>query len=136
MNKEIEDLGIYNAEYVTLKGNSFDNVQGALVNLYRGGTDESTFGPHFEMTKNTIKNSSQGKRNKSASSLYLHGVQVTNIVNNTFDNSAIVTIKHTVGEPKTVLKNNKFNKTAAPSIEELHAKGPHTAVLVNNQQSL
>ncbi len=136
LNKEIEDLGIYNAEYVTLKDNSFDNVQGALVNLYRGGTDESTFGPHFEMTKNTIKNSSQGKRNKSASSLYLHGVQVTNIVNNTFDNSAIVTIEHTVGEPKTVLKNNKFNKTAAPSIEELHAKGPHTAVLVKNQQSL
>ena len=136
LNKETEDLGIYNAEYVILKGNNFDGVQGALVNLYRGGSDESTFGPHFEMSNNTVKNSSKGKRNKTASSLYLHGVQVTHIENNVFDNTAVVIIEHTVGEPKTVVKNNTFNKTAAPSIEELYAKGPHTAVLSNNQQSL
>ena len=106
------------------------------MNLYRGGTDESTFGPHFEMSNNTVKNSSKGKRNKAAASLYLHGVQVTNIESNVFDNSAVVVIEHTVGEPKTVVKNNSFNKTAAPSIEELYAQGPHTAVLSNNQQSL
>ena len=136
LNKEIEDLGIYNAEYVTLKGNTFDNVQGALVNLYRGGTDESTFGPHFEMTNNKVKNSSKGKRNKSGSSLQLHGVQVTHIENNHFEDSAIVVVEHTVGEPKTEIKNNIFNKTPTPSIAELYAKGPHTAVMLNNKQSL
>ncbi|MGB2740749.1 MAG: chondroitinase-B domain-containing protein [Cognaticolwellia sp.] len=135
LNKEIEDLGIYNAEYVILKNNTFDNVQGALVNLYRGGSDESTFGPHFEMSNNTVRNSSNGKRNKAGSSIYLHGVQVTNIENNTFDNSAIVVIEHTVGEPKTAVKNNTFNKTKAPSVTELYAKGPHTAVLLNNKSS-
>ena len=135
MNKEIEDLGIYNAEYVIIKSNSFDNVQGSLVNLYRGGTDESTFGPHLDMSNNTVKNSGKGKRNKTAASLYLHGVQVTNIVNNNFENTADVVIEHTVGEPKSLVKNNTFSKTTAPSVKELHAKGPHTAVLVNNKHS-
>lgn len=134
LNKEVEDLGIYNAEYVTLKNNSFDNVQGVLVNLYRGGKDESTFGPHFEMTGNIIKNSGNGKRNKAQSSLYLHGVQVTNVENNTFNNTANIVIEHTVGEPKTAVKNNIFNKTLAPNVKELRTKGPHTAVLQNNKQ--
>ena len=134
LNKEIEDLGIYNAEYVILTNNSFDNVQGTLVNLYRGGTDESTFGPHLEMSKNIVSNSGKGKRNKTTSSLYLHGVQVANIDDNTFENSAYVVIEHTVGEPKTVVKNNMFNKTPALSVKELHAKGSHTAVLSNNKQ--
>ncbi|ASP48657.1 polysaccharide lyase 6 family protein [Cognaticolwellia beringensis] len=135
LNKEIEDLGIYNAEYVILKNNTFDNVQGALVNLYRGGTDESTFGPHLAMFDNTIKNSGKGKRNKSASSLYLHGVQVTNVESNTFNNTANIVIEHTVGEPITAVKNNLFKQTASPSVKELHALGPHTAVLSNNKQS-
>jgi poly(beta-D-mannuronate) lyase len=134
LNKEKEDLGIYNAEYVTLLNNTFENVKGVLVNLYRGGTDESTFGPHLNMVNNIIENSSQGKRNKSASSLYLHGVQVTNIENNTIKNSAGFVIEHTVGEPKTSIKNNTFNKTKLPTVKELHVKGPHTAVLLNNKQ--
>ena len=134
LNKEIEDLGIYNAEYVILKNNTFENVQGAIVNLYRGGSDESTFGPHLEMTTNTVKNSGKGKRNKTASSLYLHGVQVTNVDSNVFDNTANVVIEHTVGEPKTVVSNNTFNKTTLPSVKELHAQGEHTAVLSNNKQ--
>ena len=135
LNKEIEDLGIYNAEYVTLKNNSFDNVQGSLVNLYRGGTDESTFGPHLEMSNNVVKSSSKGKRNKTAASLYLHGVQVTNIDRNTFENTAHVVIEHTVGQPQTTVKNNSFNKASMLIVTELHTKGPHTAVLSNNKQS-
>ncbi|WP_236559662.1 chondroitinase-B domain-containing protein [Colwellia sp. 20A7] len=134
LNKEIEDLGIYNTEYAIVKNNTFKNVDGALVNLYRGGTDESTFGPHLEMTNNKIENSGKGKRNKSAASLYLHGVQVVNIETNTFENSAPIIIEHTVGEPKTLIKTNTFNNTTSPSVEELHAKGPHTAVLVDNKQ--
>ncbi|MFP3374826.1 hypothetical protein, partial [Pseudomonas sp. SIMBA_068] len=56
LNTEIEDLGVYNAEYVTVTGNRFKNVKGSLVKLYRGGSDESTFGPHFEMKNNTLNN--------------------------------------------------------------------------------
>ena len=49
LNTEIEDLGVYNAEYVIVNNNTFNDVEGGIVKLYRGGTDESTFGPHLEM---------------------------------------------------------------------------------------
>lgn len=133
LDSEIEDLGIYNAEYVTLKENNFANVEGGLVKLYRGGSDESTFGPHILMSKNNLTNVGLGKRNKSKSSVYLHGVQVTDIENNTIVASAPITVEHTVGEPQTVINNNVFESTAGPSVTELRVKGPHTAKLTNNK---
>ena len=132
LNKEIEDLGIYNAEYVTLTDNSFSNVSGSLIKLYRGGSDESTFGPHFTMTNNRLSNVGLGKRNKSNASIYLHGVQVTNISKNTFAQSAPIVIEHTVGEPITQITDNTFDATLQPSITELRVAGPHTAILKNN----
>lgn len=132
LNTEIEDLGIYNAEYVTLKGNKFNDVAGAVVKLYRGGSDESTFGPHLLMSNNTLTNVGLGKRNKEQASVYAHGVQVSNITNNEFKKSAVIKVKHTVGEPKTAITNNKFDATKAPSVKELRVSGPHTAIIKNN----
>lgn len=135
LNKEIDDLGIYNAEYVNIINNTFRNVEGLLVNLYRGGSDESTFGPHILLKDNTVTNVGNGKRNKSKSAIILHGVQVSTIKNNTFVKSGLITIEHTVGEPKTVVTNNTFNKTPVPAVQELYVKGPHTAVMLNNTLS-
>lgn len=132
LDTEFEDLGIYNAEYVTITGNAFNDVQGAVVKLYRGGSDESTFGPHLLMSDNQLTNVGLGKRNKSKSSLYLHGVQVTNVESNQIQNSAPIVVEHTVGEPKTVIRSNAFSGTKAPSVKELRVSGPHTAVLENN----
>jgi poly(beta-D-mannuronate) lyase len=133
LNTEIEDLGIYNAEYVTVKNNTFNNVQGAVVKLYRGGTDESTFGPLLFMADNRLNQVGHGTRNKNKSSLYLHGVQVADILQNTLVKSAPITIEHTVGEPITVIKGNLFDATQAPTVTELRVKGPHTAVVDNNK---
>ena len=133
LDSEIEDLGIYNAEYVTLTDNTFSHIQGAIVKLYRGGSDESTFGPHFDMTGNTVTNAGNGKRNKRNASIFLHGVQVTNIANNELNNSAPVKVEHTVGEPVTAIINNLFKDTSAPQVEELRMPGPHTATLQNNR---
>lgn len=132
LNSEIEDLGIYNAEYVTLNKNSFSNVEGAIVKLYRGGTDESTFGPHIQMTNNTLSNVGLGKRNANKASLYLHGVQVTNVESNHLIDSAPIVVEHTVGEPQTVISSNIFDATTEPSIVELRVDGPHTAKVENN----
>lgn len=132
LDTEVEDLGIYNAEYVTVENNRFTDVQGALVKLYRGGSDESTFGPHLLLTNNELSNVGLGKRNKSQASLYLHGVQVTNLDNNVISQSAPVVVEHTVGEPITEISNNVFAGTEAPKIKELRVKGPHTAKLKNN----
>lgn len=133
LNTEIEDLGIYNAEYVTLKGNTFNNVQGAVVKLYRGGTDESTFGPHLVMADNKLNQVGLGKRNKNKSSLYLHGVQVADIAHSALVSSAPIIIEHTVGEPTTVIKGNLFDATLAPIVTELSVEGPHTALVEDNK---
>ncbi len=42
---EREDIGRYNAENITLRGCVFENLLGLGVNIYRGGSDESTGGP-------------------------------------------------------------------------------------------
>ena len=133
LDKEDDDYGIYNAEYLTISRSSFENVEGDIVDYYRGGRDESTFGPHFSMTDSTIKNVGHGKRNKSASSLYLHGVQVTNVAGNRFVESAPFLINHTVGEPKTRVESNRFTKTDAPRVFELNSGLQPTAIIKNNR---
>ena len=132
LNKEQDDLGIYNAEYLNIHSNKIVDVQGALVNLYRGGKDESTFGPHLNFTKNTVKNASHGKRNKSGSAIKLHGVQATRIEDNTFDDSLLIDVEHTVGEPITKITSNQFKRTVSPKVVELYAPMPHTATIENN----
>jgi len=101
LDTESDDYGIYNAEYLTIENSSFKDIEGAIVDYYRGGTDESTFGPHFNMTGSTVENVGFGKKNKSKASIHLHGVQVTNILGNTFKNSTPFLVTHTVSEPKT-----------------------------------
>ncbi|WP_416308642.1 chondroitinase-B domain-containing protein [Neptunicella sp. SCSIO 80796] len=133
LNKETDDLGIYNAEYVTLTDNQFDDVGGALIKLYRGGTDESTFGPHYLMQGNALRNIGGSRRNKQQASVWLHGVQVSRIDNNQFYNSQPVVIQHTVGEPQTYVQHNLFADTAAPDVQELVNIGAMTAYLSDNQ---
>ena len=133
LNKEIEDLGIYNAEYVILKDNQFSNIKGFLLNLYRGGTDESTFGPHLNMNHNSVINVGNGTRNKAHASILLHGVQVTDIEDNTFSKSAKVLVEHTVGDPITTIVNNKFIDMSAPKVVELIKKSANSPIIKNNQ---
>ncbi|TYK65133.1 polysaccharide lyase 6 family protein [Colwellia echini] len=135
LNKEQDDLGIYNAEYLTIENNSFKDVGGSIVNLYRGGKDESTFGPHLSFVNNKVIDSSKDKRNKSSASVFVHGAQVVLITENTFNNSAPIIIEHTVGEPVTVITDNKFVQTDVIDVVELYAPMPHTAELKNNQYS-
>lgn len=130
--EESDDDGIYNAEYVTIKNSSFENVQGAVLNFYRGGTDESTFGPHLDMSGNSITNVGKGKRNKAKSAVRLQGVQVSSIKDNTFKNSPAISIIHTVGEPKTRIEKNQFIGTEAPTVVELNSDEENTAVIINN----
>ncbi len=133
LDAEIDDYGIYNAECLTILNSRFKNIEGPIVEFYRGGTDESTFGPHFELADSTVANVGYGKRNKSKSSILLHGVQVTNIYNNRFDDSSAFLINHTVGEPKTRIGDNTFVDTPLPEVRELNSGLDPTAVLENNR---
>ena len=133
LDKETDDYGTYNAEYLTILNSDFESVQGSIVDYYRGGTDESTFGPHFNLKNSSLTNVGSGKRNKTDSSLYLQGVQVTNISNNTFDGVEPFLIKHTVGEPKTKIFKNTFKDTPAPVVVELNSGLEPTALITDNE---
>ena len=64
LDKETDDIGAYNVEYLIMKNNTISDFQGAALRLYRGGTDESTFGPFLELDHNVADQVGQGKRNK------------------------------------------------------------------------
>ena len=133
LDTENDDYGIYNAEYLTIENSNFKDVEGALVDYYRGGRDESTFGPHFNMTGSSLTNVGAGPRNKSKASIHLHGVQVTNISGNTFKDSTPFLVTHTVSEPKTKIFENRFADTAAPRVVELNSGLEPTAMIMNNE---
>ncbi|MGZ9899260.1 chondroitinase-B domain-containing protein [Shewanella gaetbuli] len=135
LDKETEDLGIYNAEYLTINHNQFEQIDGAVVKLYRGGTDESTFGPHLAFNHNQLKNVGIGQRNKASASVYLHGVQVAELSHNHMIDSAKVVIEHTTGEPISKITHNQFINSGEPTVTELYAKGKPTAYMADNHIS-
>ena len=69
LDKETDDLGVYNVENLTITGSSFTDIQGSVANVYRGGTDESTFGPIIVVDDNEFSNVGLGGRNKTKASL-------------------------------------------------------------------
>ncbi len=111
LDKEIDDIGIYNAEYVIVKNNSFSEIGGAVLRLHRGGKDESTFGPFLEMEHNVLDNVGHDKRNKYGAAVSLYGVQVTDIKNNIFDASLGLKMHLVVGEPIVEVVNNNFYRS-------------------------
>lgn len=79
LDKEYEDLGIYNVENVVIQHSDFSNIKGPVLNLYRGGTDESTFGPILTISDCRLSNCGRGKRYTGQNVIYLHGIQWTKI---------------------------------------------------------
>jgi poly(beta-D-mannuronate) lyase len=119
MNRESDDLGIYNGEYVSIVNSEFSNIEGTVADIYRGGTDESTFGPHFELSGSSLQSVGKGKRNKTHASVSLHGVQVVNIRGNAFNDSQPVRVVKTVGEPVVAFDENQLVETESPEITQL-----------------
>lgn len=111
MDMEVEDLGIYNVENVRIENSDFVDVQGAVANVYRGGTDESTFGPIVTVSGVNISNSGRGTRNKVDAALRFHGVQKLQIDKVDFSESAGIDLFMTNGEPITKVSNVKFTNS-------------------------
>ncbi len=111
LNKETEDVGIYNAENVVIDHCAFTNIGGAVLSLYRGGSDESTFGPMLTISQSAFDNVGQNKHNSTGASLNLHGVQLVNIRNNTFKDSKPIRLHMVNGEPVTNIVDSRFINT-------------------------
>lgn len=110
LDKETDDIGAYNVEYFIMKNNTITDLQGAALRLYRGGKDESTFGPFLEVDHNVFDNVGHGKKNKYEAAMSLYGVQVNDITNNIFTNCKPMEMHLVVGEPIVhIFNNNLYN---------------------------
>ena len=112
LDKETDDKGVYNAEYVILKNNLFTDVGGTVLHLYRGGKDESTFGPFLTIDHCVFNEVGKNKRNKYKSSLSLYGVQEINVTNNIFQDCEPIRIHLVVGEPIVNIDSNNLFRTS------------------------
>src|SRR4030095_8702173 len=60
ISEEKDDNGYYNAEKIFITHNKFNNQAGVLLNVYRGGNDESTLGPDLTFSHNSLNSCSSG----------------------------------------------------------------------------
>ena len=118
LNAEVDDLGLYNAEYVTVVDSRFIDIGGAVVHIYRGGTDESTFGPHVTVRGNRFERAGLSKRNAAGAAVLLHGAQWVSVTGNTLVGSRGVRIVETVGEPIVAVDDNRWVDTPPVVIAE------------------
>ena len=103
-----------------------------MAAVYRGGTDESTFGPFVRVQRNAFSNVGKRMTGGFEGAIHLHGVQTALVAQNAFSDSAPVTIVHTVGTPKTSLLDNSFSETPAPILSELIFEGEFRADMRDN----
>ena len=129
---EAEDFGQYNVEYLDITNSNFANVGGAIADVYRGGRDESTFGPFVNILGNNLVNVGRAVTNGSGAAVNLHGVQIADVARNAVDGSAPFRVVHTVGTPKTAIIQNAFSNTPQLVLEELIFEGEHRAKLAGN----
>lgn len=110
LDKELDDIGIYNAESIVIDNCSFQDIEGAVVNAYRGGTDESTIAGSLEINHSEFKNVGFGKKNTLNAAISLVGMQKTDIKNSVFDACNSIKMTLTVGEPKAYIHHNIFTQ--------------------------
>lgn len=120
--------GHYNAEEIEIAASDFLRV-GRIADIFRGGRDESTFGPRFVLTGSTVRATGAAR----APSLLLSGVQRTRIADNRFAASGPIIVTHSVGAPDTEIAGNRFTDTPLPQVTELYWQGPARAVLRDNR---
>jgi len=83
MSDEKDDKGYYNAEKIFISRNYIIKQNGTLINIYRGGNDESTMGPFLIFSNNKL-NDCRGEESKPFITLY--GVQRSILERNNFMN--------------------------------------------------
>lgn len=81
MNEEKDDKGYYNAEKIVISNNRFGSQSGTILDIYRGGNDESTLGPKLLFTNNTLANCDAADGNGL---IRLTGVQYSFLSDNRF----------------------------------------------------
>ncbi len=87
LNKETNDKGDYNSEFVYVENNSFTNVKANVLNYYRGGYDESTIGGNLVFKGNTVTQSGQDDDENIL--IKTRGIVNVEFADNTFKNNPV-----------------------------------------------
>lgn len=104
LNKETNDGGDYNAEFVTITNTTLDNIQEVVLDYYRSGYDESTIGGNLSLNGNTFTNS--GKAEKDHILIKNRGIVNVEFSNNIFQNNPVKLIAILWGEKGQVPGEN------------------------------
>jgi poly(beta-D-mannuronate) lyase len=96
LNKETNDGGDYNAEFVFVTNSKFENINETVLDYYRGGYDESTIGGNLVFKNNTVTGS--GKDSKDNLLIKNRGIVHVDFANNTFSNNPVKVIAVLWGE--------------------------------------
>ncbi len=86
--------GLYGAETVDITDSQFTRLGGPVLDILRGGTDESTFGPRVRVKGSAFRDVAPGQP-----SMRLDGVQVVELDGNLFERAAPARITIHVGKP-------------------------------------
>lgn len=108
MDNETDDLGIYSVEYLIISGSRFERVGGSALNVYRGGRDESTFGPHVWVSDTTFEDVGAG----DTPLMVIHGAQNIKLTGNTASDFNAARFVITTGIPKRDVSGNRVSDTS------------------------
>lgn len=112
LDEETDDYGIYNAEYLAITGSKFERIGGSVAAVYRGGRDESTFGPHVD-----VSGSSFDAVGRAISPLMvLHGIQNGSFTNNTLNDAQPLSVTYTTGLPIFAVDGNTVDGSAGDKV--------------------
>ncbi|HMK03012.1 MAG TPA: hypothetical protein VK489_02430, partial [Ferruginibacter sp.] len=103
-NNETDKKGYYNVEKLKMSNNKFMGNEGQLLDMLRGGNDESTMGPLLLFKNNVIGNSNSADQPL----IQLYGTQRSNIAFNNFTetNTGAVLIQYEDAVRASHLFNN------------------------------
>mgnify|MGYP003631919424 CR=1 FL=1 len=96
LNKETNDGGDYNAEFVLITNTIFDTISDSILDYYRGGYDESTIGGNLVFKNNTVTNS--GKSSSENILIKNRGIVNVDLESNSFLNNSVKIIAILWGE--------------------------------------
>ncbi|CAN5738784.1 hypothetical protein BH11BAC3_BH11BAC3_15410 [soil metagenome] len=116
LNKETDAGGDYNAEFVYITDNSFDNVASSVLDYYRGGYDESTIGGNLVLKNNFFTNC--GSADTSGILIQNLGIINVDFSNNTFKDNPVKTIVILWGEKGQKPVNNTISNSGEIKIEQ------------------
>ncbi|TYK67081.1 chondroitinase-B domain-containing protein [Colwellia echini] len=119
LNKENDDKGDYNVEFLTITNTTFDNNAGLIVDYHRGGYDESTIGGNFVFENNTVTNSGV----KGGLLMKNRGIVKVSFANNTFKNNPVKLIAILWGEKgQKPINNTMVNSGEVEVVQNLEMK--------------